>query len=138
MVAFRPQRSWSASDKVKVRRAALTESSFGEPVIRAGPFRGIAQQRSGALQGERRILGVQQGSALPTRPASDSSAPTELLCLLAVHTMYPTLHFTRGPRLLHQHSTPDDNSAGLPRLNSGRRRSPRHAGTMQHDDSADE
>ena len=40
MVAFRPQRSWSASDKVKVRRAALTESSIRRTrVSPAGPFR---------------------------------------------------------------------------------------------------
>ena len=44
MVAFRPQRSWSASDQAKVRRAALTESSIRRTrVSPAGSFRGIAQ-----------------------------------------------------------------------------------------------
>jgi len=98
MVAFRPQRSWSASDKAKVRRAALIESSIRRTQVSpAGSFRGIAQNDQ---------MRSRRGSHPCERDVE--------------------LHVRAQVR--HQHPRLDENSAG----------SPRHAGTMQHDEFADE
>jgi len=138
MVAFRPQRSWSASDKAKVRRAALIESSIRRTrVSPAGPFRGIAQndqmrsrRASHPWAVQRSVVRSRQKvRGLAGKVSKFSSVSTMGLigsCGGAACERDVELHVRA--QVLHQHPRLDENSAG----------SPRHAGTMQHDEFADE
>jgi len=137
MVAFRPQRSWSASDQAKVRRAALTESSIRRTRVSPWLVSGHRAERSNALQASGASLGcaakrrslAQKVRGLAGKVSKFSSVSTMGLigsCGGAACERDVELHVRA--QVLHQHPRLDENSAG----------SPRHAGTMQHDEFADE